>query len=228
MPMLLNEIPTIGALYRSTVLRAPQPQSLRYYQPRINTLNQVSLYKGDITKLEVDAIVNAANSTLLGKPRGIDGAIHRAAGPSLLEECQTLNGCKTGDAKITGGYDLPAKHVIHTVGPVYSTDHATHCENLLESCYKMSLHMAVANGCETIAFPCISTGVYGYPIRDATNVALKTVRETLEKEDGEKLKRVVFVVFNDRDRATYEQLIPLYFPPTEVENVEREKDERST
>ncbi|KAF8556198.1 A1pp-domain-containing protein [Imleria badia] len=216
MPTQLSEIPTIGALYASTILRAPQAQSLRYYPPRISTLNQVSLYNGDITKLEIDAIVNAANSTLRDGG-GVDGAIHRAAGPELLEECRTLNGCKTGDAKITGGYNLPAKHVIHTVGPVYSPDQTTHCERLLESCYKLSLQLAVANGCETIAFPCISTGVYGYPIRHATKVALKSVRELLEKDDCEKLiTRVIFVVFRDQDRAAYEQLIPLYFPPPEV------------
>ncbi|KAN0093052.1 hypothetical protein V8E55_003836 [Tylopilus felleus] len=213
MPILsLSEIPTIGALYQSSILRAHQPQSSRYYPPRIGALNQVSLYHGDITKLEMDAIVNAANPTLL-----VDGAIHRAAGPRLLAECRTLNGCETGDAKITGGYNLPAKHVIHTVGPIYFPDQAALCEKLLHSCYKSSLQLAIANGCETIAFPSVSTGLFGYPIKDATGVALKSVRETLEKEDGEKLKRVIFVVFNDRDRATYEQLIPLYFPPTDSE-----------
>ncbi|KAF9234140.1 A1pp-domain-containing protein [Melanogaster broomeanus] len=215
MPVLPQEIRTISELFRSSVLRAAQPlnQSV-YYPPRIAALDQVSLYQGDITELQVDAIVNAANSSLLGGG-GIDGAIHRAAGRRLVAACRTLNGCDTGDAKITPGYDLPSKHVIHTVGPIYSSSRTGDCARQLESCYKTSLQLAIDNNCETIAFPSISTGIYGYPIEDATNIALKAARQILDNaEESEKLKRVIFVVFSNEDRAVYEQLIPLYFLPS--------------
>ncbi|KAF9223528.1 A1pp-domain-containing protein [Gyrodon lividus] len=215
MPVLPQEICTISELFRSAVLHATQPQSV-HYPPRTAALDQISIYQGDITKLQVDAIVNAANSTLLGGG-GVDGAVHRAAGPRLLAEWRTLNGCDTGDAKITHGYELPSKHVIHTVGPIYyPSARAGDCARQLDSCYKVSLQLAIANNCETIAFPSISTGIYGYPIKDATNIALKAVRQSLdEAQEGEKqLRRVIFVVFSDEDRTIYEQLIPLYFPPS--------------
>ncbi|XP_054710627.1 macro domain-containing protein RSc0334-like [Uloborus diversus] len=169
---------------------------------RLNT--QVSLFVGDITALEIDAIVNAANKTLRGGG-GVDGAIHRAAGPMLLEECITLNGCSTGDAKITGGYRLPANYVIHTVGPIGEKP------DLLEKCYRSCLDVAKSNGIRTIAFPCISTGIYGYPNKNAANVVLRTVRDYLEKNSS-CFDRVIFCLFLEVDIELYNSLMPHYFP----------------
>jgi len=163
--------------------------------------NRIEVVKGDITKLEVDAIVNAANETLLGGG-GVDGAIHRAAGPELLEECRMLGGCPTGEARITKGHKLPARHVIHTVGPVYKGGKAGEAE-ALRSCYRNSLALAEAHGVESIAFPCVSTGVYGYPPDEACSIAVESVRDWLNER--ERPARVVFCCFGDADERLYRQ-----------------------
>ena len=166
-------------------------------------MTKISLLRGDITELEVDAIVNAANKTLLGGG-GVDGAIHRAAGKKLLEECRQLNGCETGDAKITKGYQLPAQFVIHTVGPVYNGGKYNEAEELA-SCYQRSLEIAVDNNIESVAFPNISTGVYGYPKAEAAQIAIQTVKAFLETHSH--LQEVIFCVFDDENYRLYDGLI---------------------
>ncbi|MFZ0727930.1 MAG: O-acetyl-ADP-ribose deacetylase [Desulfobacterales bacterium] len=160
----------------------------------------IDIRQGDITRLSVDAIVNAANTTLLGGG-GVDGAIHRAAGPRLLAECRTLGGCPTGEARITGGYDLPARFVIHTVGPVYSAQNAARAKALLRCCYQNSLALASRNAVLEMAFPAISCGVYGYPIQKACRVAIDTTLDFLETDAV--VKKVVFVLFSEADRKVY-------------------------
>lgn len=158
--------------------------------------------QANITTLDVDAIVNAANSSLLGGG-GVDGAIHRAAGPELVAECRLLHGCKTGQAKLTRGYRLPARHVIHTVGPVWQD--GTHGEaELLASCYRNSIALAASHGLTTLAFPAISTGIYGYPKQAAAQIAVDTVREAAQ---GTSLREVLFCCFSDEDLQRYAALL---------------------
>lgn len=161
----------------------------------------ISLIKGDITRIQVDAIVNAANKTLLGGG-GVDGAIHRAAGKELLEECKTLKGCDTGEAKITKGYKLPAKYVIHTVGPVWYGGNYKEPEKL-KNCYLNSLNLAKEYNLKTIAFPSISTGIYGYPVESASKIALETVITFLKENPLP--EKVTFVCFSESDLKVYQE-----------------------
>ena len=163
----------------------------------------MKIFQEDITKLEVDAIVNAANNSLLGGG-GVDGAIHRAAGPGLLAECVTLGGCNTGEAKITGGYDLPSKHVIHTVGPVWDGGRANE-DALLADCYRNSLKLGEENGLRMVAFPAISTGVFGFPKERATRIAVREVRAFLDQDVG--VEQVIFVCFSERDFDIYQRAL---------------------
>jgi O-acetyl-ADP-ribose deacetylase len=199
------QIPTLTGLYQQGKLSAPEAEP--FHPPNPGHNNRVAIIRGDITRLGVDAIVNAANTSLLGGG-GVDGAIHRAAGPDLVRECRTLDGCETGSAKITDGYRLPASKVIHAVGPVYynySTDEAA---ALLKGCYTTSLALAASNGCRSIAFNCISTGIYGYPSRSAVQVALGAVREFLDVADGAKLAKIVFCLFEEKDVTAYTKYVP--------------------
>ena len=168
-------------------------------------MGKIELMLGDITKQSVDVIVNAANTTLLGGG-GVDGAIHRAAGPGLLEECRRIEGCPTGEARITKAYRLPAKHVIHTVGPVWRGG-KTYEDELLRNCYRNSMKLADENGIKTIAFPSISTGAYGFPIERAAPIALRVVRENLERMKN--LEKVTFVCFSQSDYDVYEKSMKL-------------------
>ncbi|KJZ79455.1 hypothetical protein HIM_00924 [Hirsutella minnesotensis 3608] len=206
----LEDIPTLVQLYRSSALRKAS-SSKPTASPSAAINARIGLIRGDITKLRLDAIVNAANSSLLGGG-GVDGAIHRAAGPELVQECRGLGGCPTGQAKLTRGYELPAKHVIHTVGPVYFRADPATSERSLRSCYMRSLRLAAKSDIKTLAFSCISTGVYGYPSKDAARVACEAVREYLE-QDPDTIDRVVFVTFEQKDVVAYQGMLPKYFPP---------------
>jgi len=181
--------------------------------------NRVGIFLGDITRLEVDAIVNAANRTLRGGG-GVDGAIHNAAGDELLAECKLLGGCDTGEAKVTAGYRLPAKYVIHTVGPMGVNKGA------LTSCYRNCLKIMEDLKLTSIAFPCISTGVYGYPSHQACPVALDTVREFLETSPhSANVERIIFCLFLEKDVAIYEKLMPIFFPMELSENSREDEED---
>lgn len=167
-------------------------------------MTKITIVRGDITTQNVDAVVNAANSTLLGGG-GVDGAIHRAAGPELLEECMTLGGCETGKAKITNGYNLPAKHIIHTVGPFFEAEN-NQMEALLSGCYRSSLSLAKQNSIRTIAFPAISTGVFRYPKDEAARIAITTVKNFIKK-NSQSFDEIRFVLFEELDYNIYSSIL---------------------
>lgn len=204
-PLSASDIPSLSLLYRRGDLSASATPPVRGASPRHN--DRVGLIRGDITTLAVDAIVNAANRSLLGGG-GVDGAIHRAAGPGLLTECRTLGGCATGSAKITDGYQLPCRKVIHAVGPVYSDAYPDRSEAALRSCYRTSLDLAASHGVRTIAFSAISTGIYGYPSLAASKAACETVSAFLDTDDAGKLEKVIFVTFEDKDVRSYSLSLP--------------------
>uniref|UniRef100_A0A3B3W327 Mono-ADP ribosylhydrolase 1 n=1 Tax=Poecilia latipinna TaxID=48699 RepID=A0A3B3W327_9TELE len=200
----LDDIPVWTPTAGQTSVNICASKPSRYL--RNERLDQkISVYSGDITKLEIDAIVNAGM---------VDGAIHRAAGPLLKNECASLHGCETGEAKITCGYGLPAKYVIHTVGPIAQGGVGERERRALRSCYWNSLQTATKNAARSVAFPCISTGIYGYPPEQAVHEALAAVREFLDAHH-DKLDRVIFCVFLPTDKELYLQNLPLYFPPGE-------------
>ncbi|XP_069848364.1 ADP-ribose glycohydrolase MACROD1 isoform X1 [Dipodomys merriami] len=202
----LKKIPTWKEMAKGMTGKVEEPQ----YKKDKQLNEKISLFRGDITKLEVDAIVNAANSSLLGGG-GVDGCIHRAAGPLLTDECRTLQSCETGQAKITCGYRLPAKYVIHTVGPIVHGEPSDSQAAELRSCYLNSLDLLLEHRLRSAAFPCISTGVFGYPNEAAAEVVLTTLRAWLEQHK-DKVERLVICVFLDKDESIYRQRLPHYFP----------------
>ncbi|XP_045711068.1 ADP-ribose glycohydrolase MACROD1 isoform X3 [Phyllostomus hastatus] len=202
----LKKVPTWKDTAKGSASKVEEPK----YKKDKHLNEKISLFRGDITKLEVDAIVNAANSSLLGGG-GVDGCIHRAAGPLLTDECRTLQNCETGKAKITGGYRLPAKYVIHTVGPIVHGQPSASQAAELRSCYQRSLDLLLEHQLRSVAFPCISTGVFGYPNEAAAEVVLATLREWLEQHK-DKVDRLIICVFLEKDESIYLRRLPHYFP----------------
>lgn len=219
-----NDFMTIYQHYAADVLKPSSKQT--HFPPSTTINNKVGFMKADITNLKVDAIVNAANETLYGGG-GVDGAIHKAAGRGLLKECIKLNGCRTGEAKITAAYNLPCEKVIHTVGPIYNMHSQEQSKALLESCYQKSLDVATQNDCRSVVFSCVSTGVYGFPHRAAARVACEMTRKFLEGPDGDKLDKVLFCIFMDVDAEAYQSVAPEYFPPA-TENSETTQGKAET
>lgn len=202
----LKKIPTWKETAKGLAGKVENPK----YKKDKQLNEKISLFRGDITKLEVDAIVNAANNSLLGGG-GVDGCIHRAAGSLLTDECRTLQNCETGKAKITCGYRLPAKHVIHTVGPIAVGQPTASQAAELRSCYLSSLDLLLEHRLRSVAFPCISTGVFGYPNEEAAEVVLATLREWLEQHK-DKVDRLIICVFLEKDEGIYRERLPHYFP----------------
>lgn len=203
----LSDIETLTQLYASNKMSSGVKTS-GHSTSKYN--DKISLIQYDITKLKVDSIVNAANNTLLGGG-GVDGAIHKAAGPGLRRECEPLHGCATGLAKITDAYALPCKKVIHAVGPRYAPTKAEGAHaTLLRSCYTTSLNLAVENGCSSIAFSALSTGVYGYPSDEAAETAIGAVKGWLDEDEerAKKMERIIFCSFMDKDQSAYKEYLP--------------------
>ncbi|BGP22905.1 macro domain containing protein [Rhodotorula toruloides] len=205
-----EELKTIREAYEDGYLDGYTDAEDIVYPHKAELNDKNVIWRGDITKLAVDCIVNAANKSLLG---GVDGAIHSAAGPTLYDECEKLNGADTGETKLTGGHRLPAKHIAHTVGPIFSRNKRKWCEEKLRSCYTSTLELCVEKGLRSVAFSGISTGVYGYPLDAAAQIACDEVRKFLEGEDGDKIDYVVFCVFRQIDFNSYLDNVPAYFPP---------------
>ncbi|KAM7216903.1 hypothetical protein V8F06_007666 [Rhypophila decipiens] len=236
-----SKIPTVSRLYETGKLLPPSESHIRNFPSTLlgpkslpapdQSLNdRIAYCREDITTLGVDAIVNAANDSLLGGG-GVDGAIHRAAGRDLYRECKKLGGCETGSAKITDAYELPCKKVIHAVGPIYDSEDHDESEELLTGCYTKSLELAVENGCRTIAFSAISTGVYGYPSALAAPAALSAIRKFLEEDKEKKISKAVIVTFVPNDVNAYMKNLPLFFPPVADKKSDKgpsqEKDEEN-
>jgi O-acetyl-ADP-ribose deacetylase (regulator of RNase III) len=201
----IAEIPTVELLYKTRIL---QIHPACTHKPNAVFNSKIAIIRHDITALEIDCIVNAANESLLGGG-GVDGAIHRAAGMQLLQECKTLNGCATGAAKITDGYLLPAQKIIHTVGPVYWKEKPLgKNEELLRFCYRRSLNLCEKHGLRTIAFPAISTGIYGYPSDKAAEAAISEVRDFFQEGNGRNIDRVIFCNFMEKDVEAYHRIVP--------------------